>query len=51
VLPPRQVSIVDFLASKGWDVWCVCLRGNGASDKQSKIDISSWTIGEARQYM
>jgi hypothetical protein len=43
--PPLQVSIVDFLASEGWDVWCVCLRGNGASDKKTKLDISAWTIG------
>ncbi|KAI8464796.1 MAG: Alpha/Beta hydrolase protein [Monoraphidium minutum] len=41
-----EVSIVDYLASKGWDVWCVCLRGNGASDKESKIDLSSWTIDD-----
>ncbi|GBF91868.1 hypothetical protein Rsub_04973 [Raphidocelis subcapitata] len=41
-----QVSIVDFLASEGWDVWCVCLRGNGASDKRSAIDLDSWTIDD-----
>jgi len=27
------VSLPDFLADRGWDVWTVELRGNGASDK------------------
>ena len=45
-----EVSIADYLAAKGWDVWCACLRGNGASDKESKIDVSSWTIGGWRRF-
>jgi len=28
-----DISLADYLASKGWDVWTVELRGNGSSDK------------------
>lgn len=40
------VSLADYLAERGWDVWTVELRGNGQSDKPSLLAGRShwWTI-------
>jgi pimeloyl-ACP methyl ester carboxylesterase len=40
------VSLPDFLADRGWDVWTVELRGNGASDKPGLLTGRSrwWTV-------
>lgn len=36
------VSLADWLASRGWDVWTVELRGNGGSDKPALFRRSRW---------
>ncbi|GLI59312.1 hypothetical protein VaNZ11_001166 [Volvox africanus] len=36
------VSLADYLASKGWDVWTVELRGNGQSDRPRLFVRSRW---------
>lgn len=36
------VSLADFLAERGWDVWTVELRGNGLSDKPRPLVRSRW---------
>lgn len=42
-----QVSIADFLASQGYDVWVVDIRGNGRADKVSRVDIEQdWNIDD-----
>jgi len=40
------VSLPDHLAARGWDVWTVELRGNGASDKPALLSGRSrwWTV-------
>lgn len=42
------VSLADYLASKGWDVWTAELRGNGLSDKPAMFTRRSrwWTIDD-----
>ncbi|KXZ48650.1 hypothetical protein GPECTOR_26g553 [Gonium pectorale] len=41
------VSLADYLATRGWDVWTVELRGNGQSDRP-RIFVRSrwWTIDD-----
>jgi pimeloyl-ACP methyl ester carboxylesterase len=47
VLCVLQVSITDFLAASGWDVWVIDIRGNGLADKSSRIDIEQdWNIDD-----
>jgi pimeloyl-ACP methyl ester carboxylesterase len=42
-----QVSLTDFLAAAGWDVWVIDIRGNGLADKASRIDIEQdWNIDD-----
>lgn len=42
-----QVSIVDFLAAEGYDVWVIDIRGNGLADKTSRVDIEQdWNIDD-----
>lgn len=43
-----NVSLADYLAGKGWDVWTCELRGNGLSDKPALFSSrsSSWTIDD-----
>ncbi|WIA36649.1 hypothetical protein OEZ86_007933 [Tetradesmus obliquus] len=42
-----HVSLTDFLAAAGWDVWVIDIRGNGLADKSSRIDIEQdWNIDD-----
>lgn len=42
-----QVSLADFLASQGHDVWVIDIRGNGMADKTSRVDIQQdWNIDD-----
>ena len=41
------MSLTDFLAAAGWDVWVIDIRGNGLADKSSRIDIEQdWNIDD-----
>jgi predicted alpha/beta hydrolase len=48
MLPLPAVSLADYLASKGWDVWTCELRGNGLSDKPQLFSArgTQWTIDD-----
>lgn len=48
MLRPPAVSLADYLASKGWDVWTCELRGNGLSDKPQLFSArgTQWTIDD-----
>eukprot|EP00879_Flechtneria_rotunda_P017744 GHRR01018602.1.p1 GENE.GHRR01018602.1~~GHRR01018602.1.p1 ORF type:complete len:526 (+),score=191.84 GHRR01018602.1:40-1578(+) len=42
-----KVSLVDYLAAAGYDVWYIDIRGNGRADKQSRVDIDDqWNIDD-----
>ena len=38
------VSVVDYLCSKGWDIWLVELRGSGMNKKTGPHEQTSWTF-------
>lgn len=40
----HDVSVADYLCSKGWDVWLIELRGSGKNKRTGPHEQTSWTF-------